>query len=340
MNIFSGFISIQGIPFLMLSSFVCIFLGLLLGRIKIKKVCLGSSAVFIISLIYGAIFSSHIKSTISQKSKDGKKIDISSNGLKILENIGLILFIGSVGFKSGSNFFKNFKKNFKSYIVIGLLIILITTILCIILFYIGKSSAKNMDEFTAMMVGIFSGALTSTPAFSAAKSSVKDEYEYVVSVGYGLAYIFGVLGIVIFVQIVPKIIKADIYDEINKMLGKDKDYKISKRIRTDRTESTKMSRETQKINVSKNRRDRTETFVNLEKEIKQETKKSKFSSGEKNEDKIVIKEKIMFENKNILSSTERKIKLNENITTEKDKENINNINEEEKEIEENNPEKE
>ena len=88
MNILSGFILIKGIPFLMLSSFVCIFLGLLMGRITIKGVSLGSSGVFIIALIYGALFSSHIKSTISQQSKDGKNIDISSNGLKILENIG------------------------------------------------------------------------------------------------------------------------------------------------------------------------------------------------------------------------------------------------------------
>jgi len=112
MNILSGFILIKGIPFLMFSSFVCIFLGLLMGRITIKGVSLGSSGVFIIALIYGALFSSHIKSTISQQSKDGKNIDISSNGLKILENIGLILFIGSVGFISGPNFFSNLKKKF------------------------------------------------------------------------------------------------------------------------------------------------------------------------------------------------------------------------------------
>ena len=126
MNILSGFILIQGIPFLMFSTFICIFFGLLLGRITIKGINLGSSGVFIIALLYGALFSSYIKSTISQKSTDGKTIDISSNGLKILENIGLILFIGSVGFISGPNFFSNLKKNFKSYLIGGLLVILIS----------------------------------------------------------------------------------------------------------------------------------------------------------------------------------------------------------------------
>ena len=155
MNIFSGVVLIQGISFLMFSSFVCIFLGLLIGRITIKGISLGSSGVFIIALIYGALFSSHIKSTISQKTKEGQSIDISSNGLKILENIGLIFFIGSVGFISGPSFIKNLKKNFKSYIFVGLFVIAISTISCVIIFYIAKKDVKNINEFTSIMVGIF-----------------------------------------------------------------------------------------------------------------------------------------------------------------------------------------
>ena len=67
MNILSGFILIQGIPFLMFSTFICIFFGLLFGRITIKGINLGSSGVFIIALLYGALFSSYIKYTISKK---------------------------------------------------------------------------------------------------------------------------------------------------------------------------------------------------------------------------------------------------------------------------------
>ncbi len=122
MEIFGGVILIQGIPFVMFSCFVCIFIGILLGRITIKGVSLGHSGVFIIALLYGAIFSEHISITVSQKHK-GEKIDISSNVLKSLENIGLILFIGSVGFMSGPTFFTNLKKNFKSYLLSGLSLI-------------------------------------------------------------------------------------------------------------------------------------------------------------------------------------------------------------------------
>lgn len=294
MYILSGFIIIQGIPFLMFSAFVCIFVGFLFGRITIKGINLGSSGVFIIALLYGAIFSSQIKSTISQKS-NGKNIDISASGLKILENIGLILFIGSVGFISGPTFFKNMKKNFKSYLIVGLFVVLISTLLCVIIFYIGKKSAKDPNEFSAMMVGIFAGALTSTPAFSAAKASAMDEYESAVTVGYGIAYIFGVLGVVIFVQLVPKI--GDVDMDIERELILDKEYKIAKRVGTDRSDKTEQTQQTERIKIStmtstKSLPDKSQKInimkseknsnINYEKEIKLNkniSHKSKFSSG-------------------------------------------------------------
>jgi len=363
MNILSGFILIKGIPFLMFSSFVCIFLGLLMGRITIKGVSLGSSGVFIIALIYGALFSSHIKSTISQQSKDGKNIDISSNGLKILENIGLILFIGSVGFISGPNFFTSLKKNFKSYLIVGLLVILTSTLICVVIFYIAKDSEKNVEEFSVMMVGIFSGALTSTPAFSAAKSSAEGEYESAVTVGYGLAYIFGVIGVVLFVQIVPKILKVDM--DIEKELIMDREYKITKRVgtdRTDQTERTKISRsisgdiqKTDKIIITKS--EKNDTLDNIEKEIKQDSnnKKSKFflevsvKNDKKGKEKPVQnrnakKENNEFDKKSNTFNSEPNIKFSQNSEIDRDKkiENENEIEnyviEEEKENEDNNAE--
>ena len=73
----------------MFSSFACIFIELSLWRIKIKGVSLGLAGVFINALIYGALFSYHIYSTVFQK-VEGMPIDISANALKIVENLGLI----------------------------------------------------------------------------------------------------------------------------------------------------------------------------------------------------------------------------------------------------------
>ena len=231
MKIFSGVILVQGISFVMFSSFACIFIGLSLGRITIKGVSLGSAGVFIIALIYGALFSDHISSTVSQK-VEGKPVDISANALKIVENLGLIFFIGSVGFISGPTFFSNLKKNFKSYLISGLFVILIATLSCVCCFYIGKKSAKDVEEFNAMIVGIFSGALTSTPAFSSAKATADTKYESAVTVGHGIAYLFGVIGVVLYVQIIPKIIGANM--DIERALIGGEGYE--KRIGTERTE--------------------------------------------------------------------------------------------------------
>ena len=124
------------------------------------------------------------------------------------------------------------KKNFKSYIVSGLFIILVATLSCVVCFYIGKSSASDVTEFNAIIVGIFSGALTSTPAFSAAKATADTKYESAVTVGHGIAYLFGVIGVVLFVQIVPKIVGANM--DIERALIGGEGYE--KRIGTERTD--------------------------------------------------------------------------------------------------------
>ena len=196
----------------MFSVFSVTFVGFLLGRITIKGVSLGTAGVFIISLLYGGLFSDHISSTVSTTFQ-GSSVDISSNALGIVENIGLIFFIGAVGHISGPTFFTNFKKNFKSYIVIGVVIILVAALTCVACFYIGKKYENDRDEFVAMLVGVLSGALTSTPAFSAAKATAEKKYESAVTVGHAIAYIYGVVGVVLFVQIVPKIAGANMEEE-------------------------------------------------------------------------------------------------------------------------------
>ena len=298
MIIFSGVISVQGISFVMFSSFACIFIGLLLGRITIKGVSLGSAGVFIIALVYGALFADHISNTVSQK-VDGKVVDISSNAIKIVENLGLIFFIGSVGFISGPTFFSNLKKNFKSYIISGLFIVLIATLSCVCCFYMGKKSAKDLDEFNAIIVGIFSGALTSTPAFSSAKATADAKYESAVTVGHGIAYLFGVIGVVLFVQIVPKIIGANM--DIERALIGGEGYE--KRIGTERTDHPDLHKSTN------------------------EPKKDEKQKN-KNVDKHEEEKRIEFDPKRIsteqLESTHRpqiqKEKINENIGKTVDKE--------------------
>lgn len=216
MSLLGGLVSVQGITFLMLSIFVIAVFGYALGRITIKGVSLGTAGVFIIALVYGALFSDTISATVTQ-TVAGAAADISSSALKIVENIGLIMFVTAVGFIAGPNFFKDLKKNYKSYILLGLVIILAGGLTCVGCYFVGKGAENDPKEFVAMLVGILSGALTSTPAFSAAKDTVLAEYEAAVTVGHGIAYLFGVIGVVLFVQLMPKITKANMDEERAKL---------------------------------------------------------------------------------------------------------------------------
>lgn len=223
MNLFNGVISITGIGFLMFVIFIVAGLGYLLGRVTIKGVSLGTAGVFIIALLFGALVFS-VDGSDLVTTKFGAEVALAKNSFKIIENLGLILFVTSVGFIAGPNFFSNLKKNFTSYALLSLIIIILgglTTVFCI----------KVFGCDTAMAVGLLSGALTSTPAFSAAKDTISSvyandaeliaKYEDIVTVGHGIAYLFGVVGVVLFVQIVPKMLKANLDEERKKIASVD-----------------------------------------------------------------------------------------------------------------------
>ena len=216
MKLFGGVIPITGVTFLMFSLFAILALGFALGRITIKGVSLGDAGVFLVALLFGCIFYSDLAAQLTVNS-----VNYASNALKIVENLGLILFVTSVGFIAGPKFFGDFKKNFKSYVTLAVVVILaggLAAVACI-LFGRGVMGVENNDEFTAMIVGILAGARTSTPAFSASKEAVGDGLESAVSTGYGIAYIFGVIGVVLFVQLIPKILRVDMDAEREKLLA-------------------------------------------------------------------------------------------------------------------------
>lgn len=224
MNLFGGVITVTGITFFMFSVFAVLFVGYLLGRITIKGVSLGNAGVFIVALLFGALFYGPLESQLVVGSEE--KVTFVKDALKIVESLGLIMFVTAVGFIAGPKFFGNFKKNFKSYVLLGLIIILSGGLAAVGCIYLGKvigfgASIESAEGYTAMISGLLAGALTSTPAFSAAKATVAAQYQDLVSVGYGIAYIFGVIGVVLFIQILPKLVKADMGAERAKLVQAD-----------------------------------------------------------------------------------------------------------------------
>ena len=206
-----------GVSFMMLCLFAVVAVGYLLGRVSIKGISLGTAGVFIVALLFGCLFYQNLSDALTVSGQTYVK-----EALKIVENIGLMFFVTAVGFIAGPGFVSNFKKNFKSYILLGLIIILgggLTYVACIL---IGRNFTDlDNASLTAMMVGLLSGALTSTPAFSAAKDTVASGLDSVVSTGYGIAYLFGVVGVVLFVQLVPKIMGVNVEEERRKITATD-----------------------------------------------------------------------------------------------------------------------
>ena len=186
--------------------FVIAFAGYVAGRIQIKGVGLGTAGVFLAALVFGhfgyADGSLLHAAGIVTTSAAALKRDMS-----LVQNIGLLCFVTAVGFIAGPGFFHNLRKTARSY-VLPAVIIGSGSLVCV-----AVSGLTGLDA--AMAVGLLSGALTTTPGFAAAQDALafNDALLAEVSAGYAIAYPFGVIGVVLFVQVVPKLLKADIARE-------------------------------------------------------------------------------------------------------------------------------
>ncbi len=190
--------------------FIIAALGYLLGRITIKGVSLGTAGVFLVAILFGYLFTlipSDMPVLGAFAITDSSAYMYKLYGSTI-QNIGLVLFVGSVGFIAGPKFFKNLKKNATSYVMLGAVIIFIGAALAVAFAFIPGIGA----EFS---IGILSGALTTTPGFSAAQEAAKASGGSVdiITLGHAIAYPFGVIGVVLFVQLMPKFLKADMNKE-------------------------------------------------------------------------------------------------------------------------------
>ena len=162
--------------------FLIAVIGYLVGSIRICGLELGTAGILLVGLVFGHF-----------------GVEIPS----LVREFGLICFVTAVGFIAGPNFFRNFKQNAKSYILLGILIIISGGLVCALII-------KAFKIPTDLSVGMMAGALTSTPGLAAALESTGSE---AASVGYGIAYPFGVIGVVLFVQLIPKILKTDMRKE-------------------------------------------------------------------------------------------------------------------------------
>lgn len=179
--------------------------GYFLGTIQGKGISLGTAGVLLAALLYG-IFSSYVPSF----SVGGREIVLFDAEIKtkfsLLSSLGTAMFVTSIGFIAGPKFFRSFNRSTMAFVYLGMIAIglgALTTILFTLL---------DRRLSASMAVGLMTGALTSTPGLSAAKE-VAGEGADLVTAGYSIAYLFGVLGVVFFVQLMPRIQRVDIAEE-------------------------------------------------------------------------------------------------------------------------------
>ncbi len=195
--------------------FVVISLGMLLGKIEVKGISLGTAGVLLVAILVGVFFSFVDSFNVGEET-----ITLWGDSVKkTLENIsklGTVMFVTAVGLIAGPKFFRSFNKSMISYLVMGVVIVSVGVGITVLI----SAIDPNMD--IAMGAGLLSGSLTSTPAFSAAEEAanalfkegiVGEDFVGRVTAGYGIGYLYGVLGVVLFVQIMPKILKVNIAEE-------------------------------------------------------------------------------------------------------------------------------
>ena len=166
--------------------FLIIALGFILGKIQIKGLSLDVSAVIFVALLFG-----HFGVTIPKE----------------LGNLGLVLFIFTIGIQAGPGFFDSFRSKGKTLIILTLLLVGSASLTGVVFKY-----AMGID--TPSLVGLIAGALTSTPGLAVAIDST---HSPAASIAYGIAYPFGVIGVILFIKLLPKLLKKDLVAEAKQL---------------------------------------------------------------------------------------------------------------------------
>lgn len=171
-------------PLLLL--FVIAALSYPLGRIKIRGVGLGVSAVLFVGLAVGAL-------------------DPNLKLPEIIYTLGLVIFVYTIGLSSGPGFFASFRRKGlrDNVLVVGM--ILVATAITLV-------AAYTLKLQPAVTAGLFTGSLTNTPALAAvlellkgyAPPAVREQLLTEPVLGYSIAYPIGVIGMIAAIAWLPR----------------------------------------------------------------------------------------------------------------------------------------
>ncbi|HFE3338101.1 TPA: putative transporter [Escherichia coli] len=154
--------------------------GLFIGNVKFRGVGLGIGGV-----LFGGIIVGHF---VSQAG-----MTLSSDMLHVIQEFGLILFVYTIGIQVGPGFFASLRVSGLRLNLFAVLIVIIGGLVTAILH-------KLFDIPLPVVLGIFSGAVTNTPALGAGQQILRDLGTPMAMVdqmgmSYAMAYPFGICGI-------------------------------------------------------------------------------------------------------------------------------------------------
>lgn len=178
--------------------FLIMVLGYALGHINFFGLKFGASAILIVALFFGHF---------------GFEVP------KFLAKIGLVLFLAPIGLMAGPSFMANIKKNGLSFLAISFITTAVGGVLIVLI-------SKVFHIELALSMGLATGAMTSTSMLGTVKGLTTSNLP---GVGYGIAYAFGVVGVVLIVQLVPRILRVDIDEENKKLVLPKTSSEVSKK---------------------------------------------------------------------------------------------------------------
>jgi putative transport protein len=159
-------------PLLLLG--VVLALGGFVGAIKVRGVSLGPAGALIVGFVVSGV-------------DDRITIDPLAGAL------GLSLFTFTVGLSSGPALVSSFRSNVRLILGIGAVLALSAAVAA------GVGSVLGLDR--GVTAGMYAGSLTNTPALAAATDALPPGEADQAVVGYALAYLLGVVGMLIAVVI-------------------------------------------------------------------------------------------------------------------------------------------
>lgn len=156
--------------------------GLWIGNIKVRGVGFGIGGV-----LFGGIIVGHFAEQAG--------VVLSGPMLHFIQEFGLILFVYTIGIQVGPGFFASLRVSGLRLNLFAILIVLIGGVVTALLH-------KLFAIPLPVMLGIFSGAVTNTPALGAGQQILRDlsvPYDVVDQMGmsYAMAYPFGICGILL-----------------------------------------------------------------------------------------------------------------------------------------------